>query len=295
MEHFEKAVFGFADCEKGARALAKEMALPFGLVDVHSFPDGESRVTVPISATGAILYRPLHQPNSKIFEVIQAASALRDNGAKTINFVCPYLPYMRQDKVFHAGEALSQKVFGDVISPWMDAIITVEPHLHRTRTMDKVFSNTNGVALSGGLAMADYYRKHGFDKSTLVLGPDEEAWHTAKPFAEALGLEWTAALKDRKGDRTVVVTIENTDLKGRPVIIVDDVISSGMTVFEATKNAYDLGAKSVEVAAVHALFNDHTHEALKHAGVSWVISCDGVPHFSNKIPLAPIIAKALKR
>lgn len=294
MKHVDKAIFGFEECRAGAEALAGKMKLPSCHVDVHTFPDGESRVTIPFVAENAILYRPLHQPNSKIFEVIQAASALRDNGAKTISFVCPYLPYMRQDKVFHKGEALSQKVFSKLISPWIDTLITVEPHLHRTKTIDSVFPDIKGVALSGGLAMANFYRAKGVDKNTLVLGPDEEAWHTVKPFAEKLGLEWTTAVKKRRGDRDVEVDIEKRDIKGRPVLIVDDVISSGMTVFEATKKAYALGAESVEIAAVHALFNDHTSEALKHAGVSWVISCDGVPHFSNKIPLAPLIAGALK-
>lgn len=294
MKHLDKAVLGFAECQAGAKALADKMKLPFGMVDVHSFPDGESRVTIPHCAENTILYRPLHQPNPKIFEVIQAASALRDNGAKTINFVCPYLPYMRQDKVFHPGEALSQNVFSRVISPWIDALITVEPHLHRANTIDSVFPDIRGVALSGGLAMADYYREEGFDKSALVLGPDSEAWHTAKPFAESLGLEWAVAEKKRRGDRDVEVTIKDGKLQDRPVIIVDDVISSGMTVIGAAKAAFELGASAAQVAVVHALFDQKTKEAFDRAGLSRVVSCDGVAHFSNQIPLAPLIAKALK-
>ncbi|HXV73537.1 MAG TPA: ribose-phosphate diphosphokinase [Sphingomonadales bacterium] len=294
MEHVKKAVFAFPEVEDEAGRLAKKLAVPLGFIDLHFFPDGESRVTVPFTADHAILYQPLHNANLKLFPVIQALSALKAREDVTIAFVCPYLPYMRQDKVFRDGQAFSQKVFAKVISPWIDSLITVEPHLHRSRSMDTVFPDITGIALSGGEIMAGYFSRKRVDKNTLVLGPDEEAWHTAKPFAEALKLDWTTAVKKRKGDRDVEVDIEGKDLKGRPVIIVDDVISSGMTVFQTAKKAYDLGAGSVEVAVVHALANNQTLEALRQAGVAWVVSCDGVPHETNKIQLAPALAKACK-
>jgi len=290
----KKAVLGFPECRAEAKALAGELGVPFGLVGIHTFPDGETLATLPLKAKQAILYRSLHHPNPKIFEVIQAASALRGNGARKITLVAPYLPYMRQDKVFREGQALSQKVFAEVISPWVDALITVEPHLHRSHSMESVFPLIKGVVLSGGLALAAYYKKKGFAKDTLVLGPDEEAWHTAKPFAGALGLEWTTAIKKRHGDRQVKVSLEDGKFKGRPVIIVDDVVSSGMTIIKAAKEAFGRGAASVEAAGVHALFDSKADKALRQAGIKSVISCDGVPHPSNKVSLAPMIAEALK-
>ncbi len=293
-EKDKTAVFGFPETFDQATALAQKLKAPVHHVEVHTFPDLETRVRIPAAANHAVLYRSLDHPNPKIFEVVQAASALRDLGAEKITLVCPYLPYMRQDKVFHKGEAFSQMLFGKIITPWVDAIIAVEPHLHRTRTMADVFPTLEAVALSGGDIMADYFHRKRIDKDTLVLGPDEEAWHTAKPFAEKLNLEWATAVKKRKGDRDVEVDIENAGVEGRPVIIVDDVISSGMTVFEAAKKAYDMGASTVEVAAVHALVDSQTLAAFEQAGVVWVVSCDGVPHETNKIPLAPALAKALK-
>lgn len=290
----DMAVFGFAETLRQTSALAGKLKAPAHQIEVHTFPDKETRVRVPAGARTAVLYRSLDHPNPKIFEIIQAASALRDLGAEKITLVCPYLPYMRQDKVFQKGEALSQMVFGKLLTPWIDGVIAVEPHLHRTRTMADVFPGISTLALSGGEIMADYFRRKRIDKNTLVLGPDEEAWHTAKPFAENLKLEWAAAKKKRKGDRDVEVAIEDAEIKGRPVIIVDDVISSGMTAFQAARKAYDMGAETVEVAVVHALSAPQTLIALEQAGVVWVVSCDGVPHETNKIPLAPALAKALK-
>lgn len=288
------AVFGFPGTYPAAKALARELGVPAHQIEVHTFPDHETRVRVLERAETAVLYRPLHDPNAKIFEVIQAAAALRDMGAKTIEMVCPYLPYMRQDKVFRKGEALSQTIFGKVLAPWIDGLTAVEPHLHRTRTLDEVFEGIRAIALSGGKIMADYVRQKGFDQNALVLGPDVEAWHTARPFAEALGLEWVTAAKKRRGDRTVEVRLKDGDFKGRRVIIVDDVISTGMTVINAARAAFAKGAAGLEVYAVHALFDQKTAQDFKAAGIKTVASCDGVPHPSNKIPLAPALAKALK-
>lgn len=293
LNHHNRAVFAFPDSQAGAKALAKVLNVPLGIIDVHTFPDGETMPQLPFKAGDAILYRPLHHPNSKIFEVVQVLSALHDTGALKISFVCPYLPYMRQDKIFHEGQPLSQAVFARVISPWVHILIAVEPHLHRSHSMKSVFPDVTGTALSGGLALAEYYKTQGFDKNAIVLGPDEEAWHTAKPFAEALGLDWTVAEKKRHGDREVVVTLEDGQFKGRPVIIVDDVISSGMTIVKAAREARQAGANSVEAAGVHALFDKKAEAAFKDAGIKSVISCDGVPHPSNKAPLAPLIARAL--
>jgi ribose-phosphate pyrophosphokinase len=288
-----KAVYGFPECETQARALAEALRCPYFLVGLHTFPDRESLVRIEQGADDAILFRPLHHPNAKIFEVIQAASALRGLGAERITLVAPYLPYMRQDKVFHPGEALSQKVFSDVIIPWIDGLITVEPHLHRSRTMKSVFPGLEGIALSGALPLADYFRDRGIEKNTLVIGPDEEAHHIARPFAERLGLEWTTALKKRSGDRNVKVILEGAALEGRPVLIIDDVISTGMTVIGCARAALEAGAASVSAAVVHALYDEQAAKAFKAAGIAPVVSTDSIPHPSSHIALAPYLAEVL--
>jgi len=295
MRHFSKAVFGFAECRGEAAALARALKARSAEVSVHRFPDGESLVRVPAAAKDAILYRPLHHPNPKLVEVIFALSALRANGAKRIILVAPYLPYMRQDKVFWPCEALSQKVLGTMLSRWCDVIVAVEPHLHRTRTITGVFPGRRGVAVSGALALARYFKGNGIAKDTFVLGPDEEAYRSAQPFAEALRLQWGTAVKKRRGDNKVAVRLPNAArLKGRPVLIVDDVISTGATVIAAASVAKRAGATSVAAAVVHALYDRRAAQAIKRAGIRSVVSCDGVPHPSNKVALAPDLAAAIK-
>ncbi len=128
----------------------------------------------------------------------------------------------------------------------------------------------------------------------MVLGPDQESEQWVKVVANELGLDYSVASKIRRGDRDVTVCVDNMiNFDGRHILIVDDIISSGMTVLKAAQAAQERGARSIHAAVTHALFTWETEAMLKHMGIRQIISCDGVPHSTNKIPLAPIIAKAL--
>lgn len=295
MKRVTTALFGFSECRKGARALAHTLSVPYGEVALHHFPDGESLVRLPFVAKRSILYRSLERPNSKLVELILALSALHDHGAQRVVLVAPYLPYMRQDKVFREGEALSQKVLGRLLAPLCHAIVAVEPHLHRTRTMEAIFPGCKGAAISGAEALARHLNKRGVALNTCVIGPDEESFRVAKPLAHKLGLSWATAVKKRRGDRSVSVRVpRGVAVKGRHVIIADDVISTGATVINAAKALKRAGAQSLAVAVVHALHNQHTSQAIKRAGVRSLLSCDGVPHPSNKASLSKDLAVAVK-
>ena len=123
------------------------------------FPDRETlvRVSRPVGRQ-AVLVRSLDEPNVKVFEVLLAADALRRAGARSLTLVCPYLSYMRQDKVFRAGEPISQLVVGRLLSTGFDRVITLEPHLHRVRNLGQVFQ-CRAESLSAAPLIARW--KHG--------------------------------------------------------------------------------------------------------------------------------------
>ena len=118
----------------GATALAGALAVPLTQIDVHRFPDKEARVRVmdcaAVQGRHVALYRSLDDPDSKIIEVLLAASALRDAGAAAVTLVAPYLCYMRQDKAFNPGEAVSQRAIGALLAQAFDGLVAVDPHLH---------------------------------------------------------------------------------------------------------------------------------------------------------------------
>ncbi len=288
-------VYGFSDCETQAAAFAKAAGLDYALVDVQTFPDGESRVRVPDGAKRAAVFRPLHNPNAKLIEVVLAASALRDQGAEEVALIAPYLPYMRQDIAFHDGEAVSQRVVGDLLARAFDRFASVDPHLHRTPTLSAVFSGKPALCLQAAPVIAEYISNQRGCEDAVIVGPDIESEPLVRAVAEPLNAPWIVADKTRHGDRDVEINLPKREiLKDRHAVIVDDVISSGGTVITLAELIQKAGSTSLDVYTTHALFDESAHSAIRSAGVRAVISCDSVSHPTNAIPLAGLIAEGLR-
>ena len=221
-------IHAFADSERLARSVAKITRSAVIPIAVHRFPDGETlvRVSRPV-ARQAIVIRSLDHPDLKLIEVLLAADALRRAGARSVVLVCPYLSYMRQDKVFHAGEPVSQLVIGRLLSASFDRVITLEPHLHRARSLAKVFQ-CPAESLSAAPAIAQWIRADRRD-NYLVIGPDRESGRVVKEVAAAAGLESMVGIKQRLGDRSVKVTFRRK-VQAPGAVIVDDIASSGATL-----------------------------------------------------------------
>lgn len=287
-------VYGFPDNAGAGRALADALELDYQPIDVHVFPDGERRVRVSAGAPQGIVLRSLHQPNSKILELILAASALRDTGAATLILVSPYLAYMRQDKAFHPGDAVSQKVVGRLLAGSFDRFVSVDPHLHRTRSLGDVFEGRPALSLTAAPAIAAHIKGRNHSARTLLIGPDEESRAWVSAVAAPLNLQWATAAKQRHGDRAVTITLpEEIEVRGRPVIVVDDVISSGGTLSTLARLLRARDAASVEAYTTHALFSAEDERAMFEAGIGTIFSSNGVLHRTNAIDLTPILAEAL--
>ncbi|HYC01982.1 MAG TPA: ribose-phosphate diphosphokinase [Azospirillaceae bacterium] len=289
-------VIGFPDSEPAAAGLARAMGLPLSLAALHRFPDGESLVRLEGAPRHPVIVRALDRPNDKLVELHFLADALRERGAGAITLVAPYLAYMRQDMEFRPGEVVSQRVMGRWLSGLVDRIVTVEPHLHRTDDLAHVFPGREAHALTaapliGAWAKAEAAREGG---DWIVLGPDEESGPLVDSVARAAGLTGLVARKERRGDRDVTVTLpDGADIRGATVLLVDDVISSGGTMIDAARAATAAGAGRLLAAATHALYDERAADAMRAAGIARVISCDGVAHPSNAIPLADLLLGAL--
>lgn len=287
-------VYGFPESAEGARRLAEALDLPCHIAELHRFPDGESLVRLPASVDRAIVYRSLDRPNDKLVELALAASVLRRHGASELCLVVPYMAYMRQDSVFRKGEPVSQTVVGEWLGTLFDRFVCVEPHLHRTHTLDAVFGGRPAVALSGAAAIVRRLSDDAVSDDTVIVGPDEEAEPLVEAVARPLGLSWTVGRKVRRGDRDVTVELpDDADLSGRSAVIVDDVISSGMTILSCLEAARLRGAARFRVFGVHALHAPEVTDRFAGMGVE-ILSCDGVPHPTNALPLAGMIAGALR-
>ena len=284
------AIVTFGECAQAAGLLADALGLPCAEVELRRFPDGESLVRVPPSPPTAILYRSLDDPNAKLVELVLAAAALRENGARRVLLVAPYLAYMRQDMAFRPGEAVSQRVIGQLLAAHFDALLTVDPHLHRIERLDQAVPDIPAISLSAAPVLAS-----ALNDAELLVGPDSESRQWVEAIAAPRRLEVLIGEKQRNGDREVAVTIQGIErAAGRSVVLVDDVISSGMTLVAAAQLLKQAGARSIEVVATHCLASREDIARLHAAGISRIRATDSVPGPLGCLPLTQLLAAALE-
>lgn len=288
----------FEDEAQPARTLAQAAQLPHALIERHRFPDEELKLRLPVNAQGRlpdnlVIYRSLDRPNHKLIELMLAAEQARQLGARRIVLVAPYLAYMRQDIAFRPGEVVSQKVVGRFIAGLFDAVITVDPHLHRITTLQEAIPLTQAIALSGAPMLADLIARHHANAAPILIGPDAESAQWVRSAAQLRGLAHGVCTKTRLGDRHVEITLPAIDVRGRAVVLIDDVASSGHTLAQAATGLLAAGASSVDAAVTHALFAEGALTLMRQAGIGRVWSTDCIAHESNAISMAPILAQAL--
>ena len=283
---------GFPDYREAAQRLARAAGIPYADALIHHFPDGETRLRLPESLPEyVVLCRTLDHPNSRLVELVLAAATARDLGARHITLVAPYLCYMRQDKAFHPGEAVSQRIVGILLSHWIDALITVDSHLHRVHQLKDAVPVNPAINLTATPVMSAFLGNQ-MDNPFLV-GPDEESEQWVAAIARNRVLDYCIAQKERFGDQQVSVSLPKADYRNRHIVLVDDVASTGRTLEEATLGLARFEPASISVLVTHALFVGDALERLRQAGVSHIWSTDAIPHSSNALHLDHLLAEAL--
>lgn len=286
-------LFSFPEDFPYARQIARLLRFPLCRISTHQFPDGETLASIGQQRTrrGAILVRRLDHPNLKILDTLFVADALRRSGAREITLAVPYFPYLRQDKVFHHGQALSAKVFGELIGHSFDRVITIDPHLHRLRTLRAAIP-CRTCHLSAAEPIARWVCIHCPD--AIVIGPDVESTDLVRDVAKAAGTDWIAGRKRRLADKRVIVEFDGLRTP-RSAVIVDDIGSTGVTLAAVARTLRTHGYSSIDAVVVHPLFAKGAIGRIRGAGVRRIVSCDTIGHPTNAIKTAPLLAEALMR
>ncbi|MCM2341062.1 ribose-phosphate diphosphokinase [Rhodoferax sp.] len=282
----------FEDELNSATRLAQAAQRTAIMVERHRFPDGEIKLRLPDALPAQVLIlRTLNDPNDKLIELLLAAQTARTLGAKHLTLVAPYLAYMRQDMAFRPGEAISQRIVGKFIADLFDAVITVDPHLHRVATLQQAVPVAHAVVLSGAPLLSDWIAAR--RQRPLLIGPDEESAQWVALAAQRHAFDHAVCRKVRHGDRDVDVALPNVALAGRQVVLLDDVASTGHSVARAAQLLLAAGAASVDVAVTHALFSGKALQVMQDAGIGEVWSTDCVIHPSNAVCMANALAAAI--
>ena len=278
----------FAD--RLVRALQSERAV----LALHRFPDGESLVRLDADVSGrvVVLACSLARPDEKTLPLLFAADAARDLGASRVLLAAPYLAYLRQDRRFHAGEAVTSRTYAALLSTAFDGLVTADPHLHRYHALDEIYRIPTRVVHTAPL-IARWVSAQ--VERPLLIGPDSESEQWVAQVAAGAGAPWTVLQKIRRGDRDVEVSLPDVSAwRDRQPVLVDDIVSSARTMIQAVASIRRVGLPAPLCIGVHALFAPRAYEELLAARPARVLTCDTVPHASNEISVVEPMAHALK-
>lgn len=286
-------LFDLNDGSAIANRLCQQLNATKGELNQRQFPDGESylQVLTPVHGASVMVLCTLYQPNEKFLPLVYLAETLKEMGAKKVILVAPYLAYMRQDKRFKQGECITSRHFASLISRSFDALITVDPHLHRYNCLDEIYGIPNTVVASAQ-SVAKWIEEH--VANPLLIGPDSESEQWVAEVAHLAHAPFEVLLKERHGDWDVSVSLPHVErYQQHTPILLDDIISSGRTMLETIQHLDNAGMKPVICIGTHGLFAENAYEQMLSAHTAQVITCNTVNHPSNAIDIAPALAQAL--
>ena len=286
-------VFALPGNESLAESITAGINGEKGNFEIRQFPDGETyvRVLSDVKEKNIFIVCTLHQPDSKLLPLLFLCNLLRELNVKSICLVAPYLAYMRQDKRFNPGEAVTSQYFAKLLSSLVDRLITIDPHLHRRVSMKEIYSISCEVLHAAEL-ISDWIKNNIPD--AILIGPDSESEQWVSEVAKNAGVPFIVLQKIRHGDSDVEVSVPQVEkYKNHTPVLVDDIISTARTMIATVEHLKNSGMKAPVCIGVHAVFAGNAYEELKKSGVDKIVTCNTIPHPSNKIDITNLLITKL--
>ncbi len=276
---------------EGGRALVDKLAKltgwPVADVESKTFPDGEEyvRVQTPLRGESVVVVETGFPPG-RLWRLLLLLQAARENGVADARAVVPYMPYARQDRRFLEGEPVSARVAADAIGLYANECLTVELHKDAVKDLFR-------VPCRNLEAVGPFAAEFGARGVEVVLAPDAGARARAAAVARRMGAAVDHLEKKRISSELVEMKPKTLDVQGKSVAILDDIISTGVTMATAVEQLTNQGASRVLCAGVHGLFIGDAVKRLRDAGAHEVLVTDTIPSVHSRVSVAEIVGRAL--
>lgn len=276
-----------------AKKLATKIKAKYVKSEVRVFPDGESKITLKskLRKGKIIVVQSTFPPvDSNLIQALALISKAKQYSPNVIA-VIPYLGYARQDQEFLSGEVVTIKVIANLFkAAGALKIIVVDIHSKIALKQFKIISKN----VSAVPALVQYFKKLRL-KQPLVVSPDLGGISRAKEFAKHFGTKYIALKKqrDRKTGKVMIKSGNLKNVRGKDLVLVDDMISTGGSIIKATEFLKKQKCKRVFVACTHALLMNNAEKKIRKAGVSQIISANTIPGKTAKVDVSSSIAKVI--
>lgn len=285
-------VLGGPSSEQLARKIASKLKSRYIPSELRIFPDGESKVTLKGKPSGKIIVvQSIYPPvDSNLIRALALVSQARRHSSQVYT-VIPYLGYARQDREFLPGEIVTISLVAKMFkSVGATRIIIVD--IHSMIALNLFQIPTKNVSAIEELVK--YFKRLKL-KSPLVVSPDIGGIQRAKNFARLLGTDFIALEKqrDRRTGEVAIKQGNHHDVKGRDLILVDDMISTGGSIVKAAEYLKKQKCGKIYATCTHALLMGDAEKKIKRAGVTKIVSTNTIPGKTGIVDVSSVIAKAI--
>ena len=285
-------IAGSASKDLGKR-IARRLKAPYVEAKTRVFPDGESKITfgrIPKNSIVLVVQSTYPPVDTNLLQALSIISQVRKVSSK-IYAIIPYMGYARQDRQFLSGEVVTMSIVAKMLEvAGAKKVVVVDIHSKTALNHFKISKES----VSAIPELAKYFKKLKL-KNALVVSPDVGGALRAKKFASLLNTDFITLKKSRdRNTGKVQIRSSKVDVRGRDLIVVDDIISTGGSVVRATQFLKRQKCKRVFVACTHGLFIGDAIRKMKKAGVSQIISTNTIPRSTSKVDVSGVIVESIQ-
>ena len=285
-------IAGSASKDLGKR-IARRLKAPYVEAKTRVFPDGESKITfgrIPKNSVILVVQSTYPPVDTNLLQALSIISQARKVSSK-IYAIIPYMGYARQDRQFLSGEVVTMSIVARMLkSAGAQKIVVVDIHSKIALNHFKI-PKENVSAIP---ELAKYFKRMKLIDA-LVVSPDMGGSLRAKRFASLINTDFIALKKSRnRKTGKVVIQSSKVDVRGKDLILVDDIISTGGSIVKAAQFLKKQKCKRVFVACTHGLFVEGAEKKIKNAGVSRIISTNTIPRNTSKVDISGVIADSIR-
>ena len=291
-------IFAGSSSVEFAKEVCQSLDVPLSKAEIKRFSDGEISVQISESVRGRdvfIIQSTGSPSNDNLMELLIMTDALRRSSASSITAVVPYFGYARQDRKAAPRVPITARLVADLYEKaGIDRVVTIDLHAGQIQG----FFDIPVDNLYGSIIFQEYVESKKF-KNPVIASPDIGGVTRARYFAEKLGLEMVIVDKRReKANESEVMNIIG-DVKGKDVIIIDDMVDTAGTMVKAAAALKKNGATSVMACATHGVLSGKAYENLKSDALDELcISNSLVTQPMDKIKVltvAPLFGEVIRR
>lgn len=286
-----------------AQKIADYIGVPLANCQVGTFSDGEISVNINETVRGCDVFvvQSTNSPvNDNLMELLIMIDALRRASAGRITAVIPYYGYARQDRKAKARDPITAKLVANLITAaGADRVLTMD--LHATQIQG--YFDIPLDHLQGGKILASYFNAKNIE-DLVVVSPDLGSVTRSRAFANTLNGDVPLAIIDKRRPQANVSEIMNIigDVKGKNVILLDDMIDTAGTICNAANALREFGAKDVYACCTHGVLSGPAIERIQDSAITELIVLDTIELPEDKKidkiqikTVAPLFGDAIKK